>query len=70
MKWRTSSHSNGQGGECVEVADGVPGVVPVRDAREWEGAIVLVSAAVRENGNLFYCDTAERKGVIELPILC
>ncbi|MYU14471.1 DUF397 domain-containing protein, partial [Streptomyces sp. SID8361] len=26
--WRKSSYSNGDGGECVEVADNLPGVVP------------------------------------------
>ncbi|GGT19071.1 hypothetical protein GCM10010207_17730 [Streptomyces atratus] len=31
--WRTSSHSNGDGGECVQVADNVPGFVPVRDTK-------------------------------------
>jgi hypothetical protein len=31
--WRKSSYSNGDGGNCVEVADGVPGVVPVRDSK-------------------------------------
>ncbi|GAA1531575.1 hypothetical protein GCM10009730_46090 [Streptomyces albidochromogenes] len=31
--WRTSSHSNAEGGSCVEVADGLPGVMPVRDSK-------------------------------------
>ncbi|SCF56756.1 DUF397 domain-containing protein [Streptomyces sp. Ncost-T10-10d] len=31
--WRTSSYSNGDGGSCVEVADNVPGFVPVRDSK-------------------------------------
>ncbi|MFD9293404.1 DUF397 domain-containing protein [Streptomyces sp. NPDC060030] len=31
--WRRSSHSNGDGGNCVEVADGFPGIVPVRDSK-------------------------------------
>ena len=30
--WRTSSHSNGQA-ECVEVADGLPGIIAVRDSK-------------------------------------
>ncbi|MHA5050256.1 DUF397 domain-containing protein [Streptomyces sp. SD15] len=29
--WRKSSYSNQEGGNCVEVADGFPGLVPVRD---------------------------------------
>lgn len=35
--WRKSSHSNGDGGACVEVADGFPGVVPIRDSKRPEG---------------------------------
>lgn len=31
--WRASSYSNGDGGECVEVADNLPGIVPVRDSK-------------------------------------
>ncbi|MFI0711817.1 DUF397 domain-containing protein [Streptomyces inhibens] len=34
--WRKSSYS-GQGGDCVEVADGFPGVVPVRDSKNPAG---------------------------------
>ncbi|MGY4740577.1 DUF397 domain-containing protein [Streptomyces sp. ATMOS53] len=41
--WRKSSHSNGDGGACVEVADGVPGVIPVRDSKIFEGPALLVS---------------------------
>ncbi|MEO3750691.1 DUF397 domain-containing protein [Streptomyces sp. B6B3] len=40
--WRTSSHSNGNGGNCVEVADGVPGLVPVRDSKDRAGSILLI----------------------------
>jgi hypothetical protein len=32
--WRKSSYSNGSGGECVEVAVGVPDVTPVRDSKQ------------------------------------
>ena len=31
--WRKSSYSNQEGGDCVEVADGIPGAVPVRDSK-------------------------------------
>ncbi|MFD8784586.1 DUF397 domain-containing protein [Kitasatospora sp. NPDC059599] len=34
--WRKSTHS-GQGGECVEVADGLTGTVPVRDSKDPDG---------------------------------
>ncbi|ARQ70362.1 DUF397 domain-containing protein [Streptomyces marincola] len=37
--WRKSSYSNGEGAECVEVADGLP-VVPVRDSKCAEGAVL------------------------------
>ena len=31
--WRKSSYSDGGGTNCVEVADGYTGVVPVRDSK-------------------------------------
>ncbi|MCG8968381.1 DUF397 domain-containing protein [Streptomyces sp. CL12-4] len=44
--WCRSSYSGGSGGEdCVEVADGVPGVVPVRDSKVADGPVVLVGPA-------------------------
>ncbi|MBA2947114.1 DUF397 domain-containing protein [Streptomyces himalayensis] len=39
--WRKSSYSNGDGGDCVEVADGLPGVVPVRDSKVQDGPVLL-----------------------------
>ncbi|WP_416985059.1 DUF397 domain-containing protein [Streptomyces sp. T028] len=34
VRWRKSSHSGGaEGSACVEVADGIPGLVPVRDSK-------------------------------------
>ncbi|MEU9026233.1 DUF397 domain-containing protein [Streptomyces sp. NPDC048383] len=43
--WRRSSYSNGTGGECVEVADGLIGLVPVRDSKRPAGPAVIVRAA-------------------------
>ncbi|MGW9044041.1 DUF397 domain-containing protein [Streptomyces lydicus] len=43
-RWRKSSYSNGTGGECVEVSDDHPGLVPVRDSKNPEGAALLISA--------------------------
>ncbi|MFC9154919.1 DUF397 domain-containing protein [Streptomyces bauhiniae] len=44
--WRKSSYSGGSGGEsCVEVADGFPGVVPVRDSKVKRGAVIIVGAS-------------------------
>jgi hypothetical protein len=31
--WHKSSYSNGAGGDCLEVADGHPTLVPVRDSK-------------------------------------
>ncbi|GAA0483548.1 DUF397 domain-containing protein [Streptomyces olivaceiscleroticus] len=42
--WRKSSYSNAQGGECVEVADGFPGLVPVRDSTRPEGPVLVFGA--------------------------
>ncbi|MEU7555905.1 DUF397 domain-containing protein [Streptomyces sp. NPDC044571] len=33
LSWRKSSYSNGDGGDCVEVSDDVPGIIPVRDSK-------------------------------------
>lgn len=35
--WRKSSYSSNNGGQCVEVGDGIPGVVPVRDSKDPQG---------------------------------
>ncbi|MFJ4908669.1 DUF397 domain-containing protein [Streptomyces sp. NPDC093249] len=42
-QWRKSSHSGPSGGECVEVADGFPGAVPVRDSKNPTGPTLIVS---------------------------
>ncbi|MGW4892470.1 DUF397 domain-containing protein [Kitasatospora sp. NPDC004240] len=44
LLWRASSYS-GPDNECVEVADGVPGVMPVRDSKDPEGPTLLFAAA-------------------------
>ncbi|MGK5675040.1 DUF397 domain-containing protein [Micromonospora sp. URMC 106] len=36
-RWRKSSRSSGNGGNCVEVADNLPGVVAVRDSKDPAG---------------------------------
>jgi hypothetical protein len=43
--WRKSSYSNADGGDCVEVAPGIPHVVPVRDSKNPEGPALLIPAA-------------------------
>ncbi len=36
-KWCKSSYSNANGGQCVEVARNLPGVVAVRDSKDPDG---------------------------------
>jgi len=42
--WRKSSYSNGSGGNCVEVADGAPCAVPVRDSKQPDGSVLVFPA--------------------------
>ncbi|MGW1550192.1 DUF397 domain-containing protein [Streptomyces sp. NPDC002346] len=42
--WRKSSYSNGDGGNCVEVADGAPDLVPVRDSKITDGPVLVFRA--------------------------
>jgi hypothetical protein len=42
--WRKSTYSTGQGGECIEVADGLP-VIPVRDSKDPEGPALVFNPA-------------------------
>ena len=36
-EWRKASHSTGNGGNCVEVAQNLPGAVAVRDSKDPDG---------------------------------
>ncbi|MDH6136742.1 hypothetical protein P3T37_006173 [Kitasatospora sp. MAA4] len=47
--WRKSTYSGGGGDqECIEVADGFPGLMPVRDSKDPAGpALVFPAAAWR-----------------------
>ncbi|WP_329533522.1 DUF397 domain-containing protein [Streptomyces sp. NBC_01450] len=42
--WRKSSYSEGGDNNCVEVADGYPGLVPVRDSKAPQGPALVLSA--------------------------
>jgi hypothetical protein len=39
--WRKSTFSNGSGGNCVEVASNLPGVVAVRDSKDPDGPALI-----------------------------
>ncbi|MFJ6788476.1 DUF397 domain-containing protein [Streptomyces angustmyceticus] len=43
--WRKSSYSDGGADNCVEVSDGFPGAVPVRDSKNPTGGVLLFPAA-------------------------
>ncbi|MEU4902412.1 DUF397 domain-containing protein [Streptomyces sp. NPDC022067] len=43
VAWRKSSYSNNDGGMCVEVADSLPGIVPVRDSKNPDGPVLIFS---------------------------
>jgi hypothetical protein len=40
-KWRKSSRSGGNGGDCVEVADNLADIVAVRDTKDRDGGTLL-----------------------------
>ena len=41
--WQKSTFSNGNGGNCVEVARNLPGIVAVRESRDPYGPVLIVS---------------------------
>ncbi|WBB73139.1 DUF397 domain-containing protein [Micromonospora sp. WMMD1128] len=43
--WRKSTRSSGNGGNCVEVADNLPGVVGVRDSKDRRGPALTFTPA-------------------------
>ncbi|MCE7079263.1 DUF397 domain-containing protein [Streptomyces sp. ST2-7A] len=45
LEWRKSSYSGGMENACLEVRDGAPGVVPVRDSKVPGGPALTVPAA-------------------------
>ena len=42
-KWRKSSRSGSNGGACVEVARNLPRIVAVRDSKNPDGPVLIVS---------------------------
>jgi len=43
--WRKSSYSGSNGGNCVEVADNLPGIVAVRDSKDPNGPALMFAPA-------------------------
>lgn len=43
--WRKSTYSNGSGGNCVEVARNLPGVVAIRDSKNPDGPALVFTPA-------------------------
>jgi hypothetical protein len=42
-EWRKSSRSGDNGGACVEVARNLPNIVAVRDSKNPDGPVLMVS---------------------------
>ncbi|GAB4107550.1 DUF397 domain-containing protein [Micromonospora taraxaci] len=40
-RWRKSTRSGPDGGNCVEVADNLPGLVAVRDSKDPAGPVLV-----------------------------
>jgi uncharacterized protein DUF397 len=40
-EWRTSSYSSGNGGNCVQVATNLPGIIAVQDSKNPGPALVV-----------------------------
>ena len=40
--WHKSTRSNGSGGNCVEVARNIPGIVAVRDSKNPDGPVLII----------------------------
>jgi len=41
--WIKSSYSGENGGNCVEIAPGFPAMVPVRDSKDPDGPVLIVT---------------------------
>ncbi|MDG4798564.1 DUF397 domain-containing protein [Micromonospora sp. WMMD1082] len=44
-RWRKSTRSSGNGGNCVEVADNLPGIVGIRDSKDPTGPALAFAPA-------------------------
>jgi hypothetical protein len=43
--WHKSTRSGGNGGDCVEIAVNLPGMVAVRDSKDPDGEVLVFSHA-------------------------
>jgi hypothetical protein len=43
--WHKSTRSGGNGGDCVEVAGNLPGIVAVRDTKDRDGGTLVFGPA-------------------------
>lgn len=44
-RWQKSSYSGNGGGDCVEVARNLPGIVAVRDSKHQDGPVLVFTPA-------------------------
>jgi Domain of unknown function (DUF397) len=44
-RWRKSSFSGTNGGDCVEVAGNLPGVIALRDSKDPDGPVLAFTPA-------------------------
>lgn len=44
-RWQKSSYSGNGGGDCVEVARNLPNVVAVRDSKNPDGPVLMITPA-------------------------
>jgi hypothetical protein len=42
--WKKSTYSGNNGGNCVEVARNLPGIVAVRDSKDQDGPALIITA--------------------------
>ncbi|TQE15323.1 DUF397 domain-containing protein [Streptomyces ipomoeae] len=41
--WIKSSYSDPNGGDCIEIAPGIPDIVPVRDSKAPDGPVLVIN---------------------------
>ncbi|WP_405431829.1 DUF397 domain-containing protein [Micromonospora sp. NBC_00617] len=56
-RWRKSTRSGSGGGNCVEVADNLPGIVGVRDSKDPDGPALVFGPA---SWRAFVVEVADR----------